>query len=81
MLLFLLKRHKRLFEIFSYDIISAMLILNPNNVNYIEKTILAYANESSYGNSKKHLELLKKYVFYPIYIQGGNINMIPADHL
>lgn len=70
-------------EAFSRDIINTMLNLNPNNVDYMEKTILAYADGSSYGNLKKHLELLKKNivykkfstVFYPISIQADNTTM------
>ncbi len=70
-------------EAFSRDIINTMLNLNPNNVDYMEKTILAYADGSSYGSLKKHLELLKKNivskkfstVFYPISIQADNTTM------
>lgn len=70
-------------EAISRDIINTMLNLTPNNVEYVEKTILSYADGSSYGKLKNQLEKLRENVvskkfstiFYINSIYPNNINM------
>lgn len=49
-------------EAISRDIINTMFNLTPNNVDYVEKTILFYADGSAYGTIKSQLEKLKESV-------------------
>lgn len=47
-------------ENISRDIITTMLNLTPNNIEYAEKTILTHVHSSAYGKLKKEFEVLKK---------------------
>ena len=67
-------------EAISRDIIYTLLNLTPTNVDYAEKTVLSYANGSSYGGLKVQMEDLKSSViskkfntvFYPSSIYPDN---------
>lgn len=67
-------------EAISRDIISTMLNLQPNNVDYVEKTILSYADGSSYGKLKGQLEQLKKNIVSKKFATTFYINSIYPDN-
>ncbi len=70
-------------EAVTRDLVNTMLNLTPSNIDYAYKTVLLYANGTSYGGIKNQLDILKKNVinkkfstsFYPIAIYPDNTTM------
>lgn len=78
------KVSKAYLEDMSRDIITTMLNLTPNNVNYMSETILKMVHPSAYGEVKKELlaiqsdVILRKVatVFYPVEIKVDEEKLI-----